>query len=142
MAARPNWMTDRGALVLQPAYFGERCADRDGYGLCLYGCTLYLPSPNPDAIPSAVHKAGFYHSGARRLGLKVLILFDTRDADTTYFYQSRLQAEASGIEGGHFHPVEPRSSGRAAADLRNLAFQLLNISDQKAITTSPMQARA
>lgn len=52
--------------------------------------------------------AGYYHLGAIRLGLEVFNLFDTRDADITYFYESRLPGEASGVEDRHFHPVEPR----------------------------------
>lgn len=55
-----------------------------------------------------VNLAGYYDLGAMRLGLEVFNLFDARDADITYFYESRLPGEASGVEGRHFHPVEPR----------------------------------
>ena len=55
-----------------------------------------------------VNLAGYYDFGAMRLGLEVFNLFDTSDADITYFYESRLPGEASGVEDRHFHPVEPR----------------------------------
>ncbi|WP_082337175.1 TonB-dependent receptor [Porphyrobacter sp. AAP60] len=55
-----------------------------------------------------VNLAGYYDLGAMRLGVEVFNLFDSRDADITYFYESRLPGEANGIEDRHFHPVEPR----------------------------------
>jgi len=51
----------------------------------------------------------------RRLGkrysaaLAVYNLFDVRDNDITYFYESRLPGESRPIEDRHFHPVEPRT---------------------------------
>ncbi|MFK8031322.1 MAG: TonB-dependent receptor [Gammaproteobacteria bacterium] len=42
--------------------------------------------------------------------LDALNLFDERDDDITYFYQSRLPGEpAEGFEDVHYHPMEPRS---------------------------------
>ena len=35
-------------------------------------------------------------------------LLDSTDNDITYFYESRLPGESSGVEDIHFHPVEPR----------------------------------
>ena len=55
-----------------------------------------------------VNLAGYYDLGAMRLGVEVFNLFDSRDADITYFYESRLPGEASGVKDRHFHPVEPR----------------------------------
>lgn len=55
-----------------------------------------------------VNLAGYYDLGAMRLGVEVFNLFDTRDADITYFYEPRLLSEGSGVEDRHFHPVEPR----------------------------------
>lgn len=44
------------------------------------------------------------------IALEALNLFDSKDADITYFYASRLPGEpADGIEDVHFHPVPPRS---------------------------------
>jgi hypothetical protein len=36
-------------------------------------------------------------------------LLDSRDNDITYFYESRLPAEAAPVADRHFHPVEPRT---------------------------------
>ncbi|MBA4766600.1 MAG: TonB-dependent receptor [Porphyrobacter sp.] len=55
-----------------------------------------------------INLAGYYDLGAMRLGVEVFNLFDSRDADITYFYESRLPGEADGVEDRHFHPVEPR----------------------------------
>ena len=55
-----------------------------------------------------VNLAGHYDLGAMQLGIEVFNLFDSRDADITYFYESRLPGEANGVEDRHFHPVEPR----------------------------------
>jgi hypothetical protein len=55
-----------------------------------------------------VNLAGYYNLGAMRMGLEVFNLFNASDADITYFYESRLPGEASGVEDRHFHPVEPR----------------------------------
>jgi hypothetical protein len=42
--------------------------------------------------------------------LDILNLLDSKDHDIDYFYASRLQGEpAAGMEGIHFHPVEPRT---------------------------------
>lgn len=42
------------------------------------------------------------------LGFDVLNLFDSRDNDITYFYESQLASEADPVEDIHFHPVHPR----------------------------------
>lgn len=55
-----------------------------------------------------INLAGYYDFGAARLGVEIFNLFDAQDADITYFYESRLPGEASGVEDRHFHPVEPR----------------------------------
>jgi len=46
--------------------------------------------------------------GSVRLGLDVLNLLDSEDADITYFFESQLAGEASPVEDIHFKPVEPR----------------------------------
>jgi hypothetical protein len=38
----------------------------------------------------------------------VLNLFDAKDADITYFFESQLPGEASPVENIHFYAVEPR----------------------------------
>jgi len=42
------------------------------------------------------------------VSLDVLNIFDEKDNDIEYFYESRLPGEAMGVEGRHLHPVEPR----------------------------------
>jgi outer membrane receptor protein involved in Fe transport len=39
----------------------------------------------------------------------VFNLFDAKDNDISYFYESRLPGEATPVEDIHFHPVEPRT---------------------------------
>jgi outer membrane receptor protein involved in Fe transport len=41
--------------------------------------------------------------------LAVYNLFDAKDSDITYFYESQLPGEAAPVEDRHFHPVEPRT---------------------------------
>lgn len=55
-----------------------------------------------------INLAGYYELGLMRLGVEVFNLFNSRDADITYLYESRLPGEANGVEDRHFHPVEPR----------------------------------
>lgn len=56
-----------------------------------------------------INLGGYFTRGSFRLGVDVLNLFDSRDADITYFYPSRLPGEpAGGVDDRHFHPVEPR----------------------------------
>jgi outer membrane receptor protein involved in Fe transport len=44
-----------------------------------------------------------------RVHMDVFNLFDRKDDDITYFYESQLQGEAAPVEDFHFHPVEPRT---------------------------------
>ncbi len=56
-----------------------------------------------------VNLSTYYRTGKLRIGLDLFNAFNSRDADITYFYASRLQGEpAGGIEDRHIHPVEPR----------------------------------
>jgi outer membrane receptor protein involved in Fe transport len=51
----------------------------------------------------------------RRIGERFSIalgaynIFDSRDNDITYFYESQLSGEAAPVVDRHFHPVEPRT---------------------------------
>lgn len=54
-----------------------------------------------------VNAAATYDIDQVTLGLEVLNLFDAKDADITYFFESQLPCEASPVEDIHFHPVEP-----------------------------------
>ena len=55
-----------------------------------------------------VNLGGYWDFGALTLGAEVFNLFDAKDADITYFYESQLAGEPAGVEDRHFHPVEPR----------------------------------
>ncbi|WP_390548262.1 TonB-dependent receptor [Qipengyuania sp. MTN3-11] len=54
-----------------------------------------------------VNLGGYWKTGPLVLGAEIFNLFDARDADITYFYESRLASETAGVEDRHFHPVEP-----------------------------------
>jgi outer membrane receptor protein involved in Fe transport len=69
--------------------------------------------------PTTIVNFGAYLDvGQVRLSGDVLNLFNSRDADITYFYASRLPGEpAEGVEDRHLHPIEPRQV-RISARLR------------------------
>lgn len=50
----------------------------------------------------------YYRTGKLRFGLDLFNIFDAKDADITYFYESQLPGEATPVEDRHLHPVEPR----------------------------------
>lgn len=47
------------------------------------------------------------HIGPIDVELEVFNLFNSRDSDITYYYESRLLGEAVPVPDIHFHPVEP-----------------------------------
>ena len=61
---------------------------------------------------TVVNAQGSYRFLQRYLvSLSVFNLFDSKDNDITYFYESRLPGEpAEGVLDYHFHPVEPRAA--------------------------------
>lgn len=61
--------------------------------------------------PTTTVNLGLYKDiGSLRLGLDILNLLDSDDADVTYFFNSRLQNEPSSVSGIHLHPIEPRQA--------------------------------
>jgi hypothetical protein len=53
-------------------------------------------------------EAGFQLSRIWRVKVDLLNLFDSKSSDVDYFYTSRLKGEPlGGVDGVHFHPVEP-----------------------------------
>jgi outer membrane receptor protein involved in Fe transport len=59
--------------------------------------------------PTTIVNLGLYWDlGRVELALDVLNLFDSKDADITYFYESRLAGEPAPVADFHLHPVEPR----------------------------------
>ncbi len=59
--------------------------------------------------PTTLVNLGLYKDiGPVRLGLDILNLLDSEDADITYFFESQLPGEAAPVSDIHFKPVEPR----------------------------------
>lgn len=75
-----------------------------------FGSAPLIEDDSQRSEPTTLVNAGiYYRAGKLRLGAEIFNLFDSRDADITYFYASRLAGEpAEGVEDYHFHPVEPR----------------------------------
>ena len=55
-------------------------------------------------------RVGYKVNRMWRAHLDVFNLFDRKDDDLTYFYESQLQGEPGPVEDFHFHPVEPRTA--------------------------------
>ena len=55
-----------------------------------------------------VNFAGSYDWKNVTLSLEVLNVFDSQDADISYFFESQLAGEATPVGDIHFHPVQPR----------------------------------
>jgi outer membrane receptor protein involved in Fe transport len=53
-------------------------------------------------------EVGFRFANGLSAAVAGLNLFDSRDNDITYFYESQLASEAEPVSDIHFHPVEPR----------------------------------
>lgn len=83
-----------GALRLR--HFGARPLTEDG---------------SVESDPSTVWNMSLgYTRGKFDIRLDALNLFDSRDDDITYFYESRLPGEpVDGFSDVHYHPIEPRS---------------------------------
>jgi TonB dependent receptor/Carboxypeptidase regulatory-like domain/TonB-dependent Receptor Plug Domain len=86
---------DRWSGSLRMRYFGPRPLSEDN--------TVRSRS---STVFSA--EAGYQLNRIFRIKADVLNLFDSKSADIEYFYTSRLPGEPEGgIDGFHFHPVEP-----------------------------------
>jgi outer membrane receptor protein involved in Fe transport len=74
-----------------------------------FGSAPLIEDNSVRSDPTTLVNAGLYWTRGRvRIGLDVLNLFDARDADITYFYESQLPGEASPVADRHLHPVERR----------------------------------
>ena len=82
--------------TLRGRYFGPRPLTEDG-------------SIESNSSLVFNYRAGFDVSENLRISIDVLNLFDSNDDDITYYYGSKLEGEAAGIEDIHFHPIEPRT---------------------------------
>jgi outer membrane receptor protein involved in Fe transport len=54
-------------------------------------------------------EAGYHITDNIQLSAALFNVFDSRDNDITYFYESQLPGEAQPVNDIHFHPVEPRT---------------------------------
>ncbi len=54
-------------------------------------------------------EAGYRFSDRYKVSAALYNVFDSRDNDITYFYESRLPGEVAPVADVHFHPVEPRT---------------------------------
>jgi outer membrane receptor protein involved in Fe transport len=54
-------------------------------------------------------EAGYHLTQNIRISAQVFNLFDAKDNDITYYYESQLPGEPAPVTGIHFHPVEPRT---------------------------------
>jgi outer membrane receptor protein involved in Fe transport len=76
-----------------------------------FGAAPLIEDNSVRSDPSTVVNLEF----GRRVGKRVSValaaynVFDSRDNDITYFYESRLPGEANPVADRHFHPVEPRT---------------------------------
>ncbi len=74
-----------------------------------FGTAPLIEDASAASEPTTVVNLGVYYDlGPARLGLDVLNLFDSEDADITYFFESQLPGEAAPVPDIHLHPVEPR----------------------------------
>jgi len=54
-------------------------------------------------------EAGYHLTDNIQLSAALFNVFDSRDNDITYFYESQLPGETQPVSDIHFHPVEPRT---------------------------------
>ena len=54
-------------------------------------------------------EAGYKFNPALSFEVSVFNVFDSKDNDITYFYESQLPGEVEPVSDIHFHPVEPRT---------------------------------
>lgn len=75
-----------------------------------FGAAPLIEDDSVRSKPTTLVNLGFYYTtGPVKIGVDVLNLLDTKDADISYFYASRLPGEpAEGVTDRHVHPVEPR----------------------------------
>ncbi len=74
-----------------------------------FGAAPLIEDASVASDPTTIVNLGLYYDvGPARFGLDVLNMFDSEDADITYFFESQLPGEVAPIPDIHLHPVEPR----------------------------------
>lgn len=89
-----EWGPWHGQFQLR--YFGPRALVEDN-------------SVRSRATTLAYARVGYRFSRSLKLDVDVFNLFDRRDNDIEYYYESRLPGEPADVADRHVHPVEPRS---------------------------------
>jgi len=129
-----SWLTLDGNVAYSRARFSDGAAEGDRIpgaieGVASAGLTVRPASrwsgslryrffgPRPLIEDNSVRsrasnlvnaEAGYQVNRVWRLKADLLNLFDSKSSDIDYFYTSRLPGEpAGGVDGLHFHPVEP-----------------------------------
>jgi outer membrane receptor protein involved in Fe transport len=82
--------------MLQYRYFGPRPLIEDN-------------SVRSSATQITNLRVGYKIDPKWRVHMDVFNLFDRKDSDIDYFYESQLRGEAAPVDDVHFHPVEPRT---------------------------------
>ena len=80
-----------------------------GVRLRYFGPRALLEDNSVRSNSTTVVNVGLGYQLTRRLKVtgEVLNLFDSKDHDIDYYYESRLEGEAEAVADNHFHPVEP-----------------------------------
>jgi len=74
-----------------------------------FGSAPLIEDGSVRSDPTTIVNAGlYYRSGRVRLGMDIFNVFGAKDADISYFYESRLPGEPVPVADRHLHPVEPR----------------------------------
>lgn len=74
-----------------------------------FGSAPLIEDGSVSSDPTTLVSLGaFYEFGRVRISAELFNLFDSNDADITYFYASQLASENISVEDRHFKPVEPR----------------------------------
>lgn len=74
-----------------------------------FGAAPLIEDGSVVSEPTTIVNLGLYKDiGFTRLSFDVLNLFDSNDADITYFFESQRQGEPAPIADIHLHPIEPR----------------------------------
>jgi outer membrane receptor protein involved in Fe transport len=97
MSGGVTYHSDFGFFAgLRARYFGRRPLTEDG-------------SVESDSSLVFNLRTGYDFSPNLRLSFDVLNLFNSNDDDITYYYESQLASESTGVEDVHYHTIEPRS---------------------------------
>ncbi len=64
--------------------------------------------PRSDSTFLVNAQAGYQLSERINASLSIVNLFDSKDQDISYFYESQLPGESQPVADHHFHPAEPR----------------------------------